>query len=66
MKNISTGEPSTLKTYRNIALVIGGFDENNEAVKFIDSKIIESPNGENEEVIADENQMLYLLIQMAR
>lgn len=46
MKNISTGEPSTLKTYRNIALVISGFDENNKAVKFIDNKIIESKNGE--------------------
>lgn len=66
MKNISTGEPSTLKTYRNIALVISGFDENNKAVKFIDNKIIESKNGENEEVIADESQMIYLLIQMAR
>lgn len=32
-----------------------------KAVDFIQQKIDESKNGENEEVIADESQMLFLL-----
>lgn len=63
MKKISTGEDSTLKTYRQIAYILGGFEEN-EATKFIDEKIEESPNGEYEEVIADERQMMYLLMHI--
>lgn len=65
MQKISTGEPSNLKTYRSIALVIGGFDENNPAVKFIDEKIKQSKNGEKEIVLADESQMVHLLITLA-
>lgn len=61
-KTISTGEPSTLKTYRKIAVIMGG--ENTKATQFIDDKISESPKGENEVVIADESQMLFLLVQL--
>ena len=43
MKTISTGEPSNLETYRNIALALTG-NKNSKAVKFIDKKIQESPN----------------------
>ena len=56
---LSTGEPATLGTYRKFAVLCG-----NEAVKFIDKRIAESPNGENEEVLADESQMLYLLANL--
>lgn len=64
MRKISTGEDSTLKTYRNIAYILSGFEES-EATRFFDKKIAEAPNGENEEVIADETQMMYLIISMA-
>ena len=43
MKTISTGEPSNLETYRNIALALSLQNENSKAVKFIDKKIQESP-----------------------
>ena len=48
MKTISTGEPSNLETYRNIALALSLQNENSKAVKFIDKKIKESPNKEKE------------------
>jgi len=66
MKKISTGEPSTLATYRMIALVLCGGDKESEVVKFFDSKIQESPNGPDEEVIADERQMIYLIMSMIK
>ena len=66
MKTISTGEPSNLETYRNIAMVMSGQNINSEAVKFIDKKIEEAPNGEQEEVNADERQMIYLLANLAQ
>ena len=65
MRTISTGQPSNLKTYREIALVLGGFDEENPAVKFIDQKILQSEKGEYTEVIADETQMIHLLGSLA-
>ena len=60
MNFISTGQPSTLKTYKGLAIIFG---EN--AVQFIQDKIDESPNGENEEVLADERQMLMLLASLS-
>lgn len=62
MRTISTGQPSNLKTYREIALCLSGFDEKSEVVKFFDKKIAESLNGEEEEVIADERQMIYFIM----
>lgn len=62
MDTISTGEPNTLKTWRKIALALGG--EDSRAVKFFDEKIASSPHGEDEKVIADETQVLYLITQM--
>ena len=61
MKTISTGEPSTLGTYKKIAKFFSS-----EAETFIDNKIAEHENGENEEVIADERQMLYLLANLKK
>jgi len=59
MHTISTGDPSTLGTYKKLATIFG-----EKAVKFIQDKIDESPDGENEEVIADERQMMFLLMSM--
>lgn len=59
MHKLSTGTDSTLGNYRNLASAL--FGEESEAVKFLDGKIADSPNGEREEVVADESQMLYLL-----
>jgi len=60
MRTISTGEPSTLGTY----LKIGEALHADRFVYFIKSKIDESENGEKEEVIADESQMMFLLSTM--
>ena len=59
MHKISTGEDSTLGFYKKVAVMFGP-----KAQKFIQDKIGKSPNGENEEVIADERQMLALLASM--
>lgn len=63
MQKLSTGDDATLGNYRKLATVF--FWEGSKAVKFLEDKIAESPNGENEEVIADEGQMIYLLGTMA-
>ncbi|MEG1502261.1 MAG: hypothetical protein RR370_02620 [Synergistaceae bacterium] len=64
MKKISTGQPSTLKTYRGIAYIMSGMSEDSNIVKLIDEKIQKSKNGEDEEVIAEEEQVLGLFAQM--
>ncbi|MGL5712228.1 MAG: hypothetical protein ACRCX2_04360 [Paraclostridium sp.] len=64
MKLLSTGEPSTLRTYRKIAMFINNMDEQSSGVKFIDEKIKSSKKGLDEEVLADERQMIYILGQM--
>ena len=43
-------------------MAVAVFGEDSPAVKFLDKKIEEQ--GENEEVIADEGQMVYLLGQI--
>ena len=65
MRTISTGEPSNLETYRNIALALTG-NENSKAVKFFDKKIKESPNKEKEEVIADEREVIHLILTLIK
>ena len=57
---ISTGEPSTLGTYRTISAALTG--EDSPATKMLDDKIKEQ--GEDTEVIQDESQMLFLIVQM--
>lgn len=59
MRKLSTGQDSTLGNYRSLSVAF--FGEDSEAVKFLDGKIAESPNGESEEVVANEQQMIYLL-----
>lgn len=63
MKKLSTGDDSTLGNYKKLAITF--FGEKSKAVTFLNDKIAASPNGENEEVIADEGQMIYLLGSMA-
>ena len=57
---ISTGEPSTLGTYRKISAALTG--EDSPETKMLDDKIKEQ--GVDMEVIQDEGQMLFLLVQM--
>lgn len=59
---ISSGEPSTLKTYRRIALILTG--EDSPATKMLDEKIAEQ--GEDMEVIQEESQMMMLIVSMAK
>ena len=59
MRRLSTGQPSTLGTYKGIAKIFGS-----RPLKFIQDKIDSSPDGEAEEVIADEGQMLLLLASL--
>lgn len=59
MHKLSTGDDSTLGNYRKMAEAVFGKDS--QPVKFLDSKIAESPKGEAEEVIANESQMVMLL-----
>ena len=62
MMKLSTGQDSTLGTYLKLCLAV--FGPNSAQVKFIMDKIAESPNGAHEEVIAEESQMLYLLVNL--
>ena len=62
MRKLSTGDDSTLGSYLKLSKQILG--ERSGAVEFLNVKIAEAPNGENEEVIADEGQMVYLLASM--
>jgi len=62
MFKLSTGDDSTLGNYRKLSAAF--FGEDSDAVKFLDKKILESPNGEKEFVVAPESQMMYLLSTM--
>ena len=64
MRQISTGEDSTLATYRKIAVTL--FGESSNAVDFMDEKIKDSKIGGTEEVIVDESQMLHLFGSLQR
>ena len=65
MRTISTGESANLEIYRNIALALTG-NKNSNVVKFIDKKIQESPNKEKEEVIADEREVIHLILTLIK
>lgn len=64
MRRISTGEPSTLGVY--IKLVCALFGEESPAVAFLTAKAARSPDGEDEEVLASETQMIQLLASIDR
>jgi hypothetical protein len=62
MNKLSTGQDSTLASYLGMTKMF--FGEDSAAVEFLNKKVAESPNGVNEEVVAAESQMLYLLAQI--
>ena len=62
MMKLSTGQDSTLASYLKLCLVI--FGPASPQVKFIVDKIATSPDGAHEEVIAEESQMMYLLVNL--
>lgn len=62
MNKLSTGADSTLGEYKKLAAEVFGVDS--KAMEFLDKKIAESPKGEAEEVIADERQMIQVLMQI--
>lgn len=62
MMKLSTGQDSTLASYLKLCLAVFGKDS--PQVQFIMDKIATSPNGAHEEVIAEESQMLYLLVNL--
>lgn len=62
MKKLSTGQDSTLGNY--LALTEAVFGKDSPAVEFLRKKIADAPNGADEEVIADEGQMVHLIGQI--
>jgi hypothetical protein len=61
MKMLSTGVPSTLGNWH--ALCVATFGEESPATAFIKAKL--DAQGADMEVVADEGQVLYALMQMA-
>lgn len=62
MQTLSTGQPSTLGSY--LTLCNAFFGPESVQVRFINAKIASNPNGANEEVVAEESQMMYLLFNL--
>lgn len=60
MRNLSTGHPSNLGSY--LVLTKKFFGDGSPAVKCIEDKIKKSPHGVDEEVLADEMQMVNMLL----
>ena len=60
MKKLCTGEDATLGNYRAWINFNHPVDDS-PATKYLDYKIMKAPNGENEEVLVEEEQMEYLL-----
>lgn len=57
MKKLSTGQASTLGTYRDNCKAFGL----TKAADYFEKKIAESPNGADEEVEAEESQVMALI-----
>lgn len=62
MMKLSTGQDSTLGNYEKLTRAF--FGEGSKPHQLITKKIANSPNGESEEVIQHETQMLQLFGQM--
>ena len=62
MNTLSTGMPSTLGSYLKLCNIF--FGEESVQAKFIRKKIASNPNGADEEVVAEESQMMYLLFNL--
>lgn len=59
---LSIGMPSTVGSYLKITKIF--FGEESTQYQYIKELGDKSPNGENEEIIADEWQMMYLLANL--
>lgn len=59
-----TREFKTLGVYRAVCVVLAG--EGSRAVKYFDDKIQQSPKGQDEEIIADESQMMFLIASLIK
>ena len=57
MKTLTTGDPSTLGAYLKLSKLCSF----SKAADYFQEKIEKSPNGDGEEVIADESQMMHLI-----
>ena len=57
MRKLSTGDDATLGNYRKLSALF--FGEDSKATRYLDEKIAEQ--GEDEEVIVDERQVVALL-----
>lgn len=62
MRKLSTGEDSTLANW--ILLCTAFFGKDSPATTLMQSKVAEAEHGEDEEVIADEPQLLRILGQL--
>jgi hypothetical protein len=56
------GLPSTIRSYKHLCELIFGHEH--PSVKYLDKMASESPNGLDEEILADESQMVYMLCTM--
>jgi hypothetical protein len=63
-RKLSIGCDSTIGNWISLATI--AFGSNSQAVKFLIKKAEESPNGFDEEVIADERQLIYVLASMCK
>jgi hypothetical protein len=59
---LSTGDKSTLSSYKNLCELL--FGKESKSVKFIEQKIKESLNGGEEQVLADESQMMCIFLNL--
>ena len=62
MNTLSIGLPSTLGSYLKLSELF--FGEESVQAKFIREKIASNPNGPDEEVVVEESQMMYLLVNL--
>ena len=62
MRKLSTGQDSTLGNWKILSAI--AFGANSPQVQFFQEKIDNSPMGEKAEVIADEEQLLLVLVNM--
>lgn len=62
MMKLSTGQDSTLGSYLKLCEVFFGPDSVQS--RFIRKKINSNPNGADEEVVVEESQMMYLLVNL--
>lgn len=59
MNTLSVGLPSTIRSYKRLCEML--FGEEHPSVKYLADLAEKSPNGLDEEILADESQMVYML-----